>query len=121
MKDFFFFFFAGLGVRGKGAEALPSDWPKVGEDSRDLFFLPYPYNRETDIQEKLPEGFRRVRGTWIPNFYWRAWNRLYTFVNEIGTREAGRDKINPQILAEFLPEGKCQGRKNYDRICSLME
>ena len=62
------FFFAGLGVRGKGAEALPSDWPKQGEDSRDLFFLPYPYNRETDIQEKLPEEFRRVHASGYPIF-----------------------------------------------------
>jgi len=68
MKDFFFFFLLGWGFGGRGHKPFPPIGQSRGEDSRDLFFLPYPYNRETDIQEKLPEGFRRVHASGYPIF-----------------------------------------------------
>ncbi|MEI7489661.1 MAG: hypothetical protein WCJ72_20030, partial [Chryseobacterium sp.] len=59
------------------------------------------------IARRVQEGPRQ----WIPNFYWRAWNRLYTFVNEIETREAGRGQNKPSNSGEILARGETPEKK----------
>jgi len=44
-------------------------------------------------------------------FLLEVWNRLYTFVNEIGTREAGRGQNKPSNSGEILAGREMPGKK----------